>query len=109
MKRRIQSKDGSKVVELNRRKAIRERCLNCCCWSAKEVQNCSHEDDCTLFTFRSGVGKQDAKARSKAIRAYCYWCCAFQRPEVSKCQIKDCSLWSYRLAKVDTSAKIDPI
>ena len=73
MKLKIQAPDGYKIVNLNRRKEIRERCFNCSGWSYKEVENCIFQD-CSLFPFRLGKGKQDAKARAKAIRDYCLWC-----------------------------------
>jgi len=101
----IMSKNGLKVVDLNRRKAIRERCLNCAGWSYKEVTNCEF-DDCDLHPFRSGTGKQNAKARSKAIRDYCLWCCAGQLMEVSKCPSIDCSLFPYRKTKIERLVEI---
>jgi hypothetical protein len=105
MKVLVMGKNGRKVVDLNRRKAIRERCLNCAGWSYKEVTNCEF-DDCDLYLFRSGEGKQNAKARSKAIRKYCLWCMAGQPAEVTKCTSKDCSLFSYRQTKTDKSTEI---
>ena len=89
----ILSKDGLKTVSLNRRRAIRERCLNCSAWSYVEVETCVH-NDCSLYPFRSGKGKQNAKARSKAIRKYCSWCMAGYRP--SDCVVSHCPLFCYR-------------
>jgi hypothetical protein len=40
MKVRIQSKNGSKIINLNRRKAIRKKCINCSGRIPKEVSNC---------------------------------------------------------------------
>ena len=37
MKAKVQSKTGHKIITLNRRRAIRENCLNCSCWSPKDV------------------------------------------------------------------------
>jgi len=105
MKVKIQSKNGHKIVDLNRRKAIRERCLNCSAWIPKEVANCSFQD-CQLYPFRSGQGKQNAKARAKAIRKYCLWCMCNQPGEVAKCVSLDCSLFPYRLSRVDRSTEI---
>lgn len=107
LKARIQSKGGYKIVFLNRRKAIRERCLNCCGWSEKEVKECHHENDCSLFLFRTGVGKQNPEARATAIRAYCYLCCNNSRYEIYNCPNTDCSLWAYRKSKIDITTKID--
>ena len=105
MKIRIQSKDGTKVVDLNRRKAIRENCLICSARSAKSVRDCKHVG-CSLFPFRSGTGQQDPKAREKAIRQYCLWCCVGQRSEVSHCPVKDCPLFAFRKSKIDKSVLI---
>jgi len=40
MKTEILGKDGLEAASLNRKKAIRERCLNCSGWSAKAVAGC---------------------------------------------------------------------
>jgi len=108
MKLAIQHKHGSKIVNLNRRKAIRERCLNCSAWSTSEVLDCEFTE-CPLYQFRSGQGKQNAKLRSKAIRDYCLWCMVGSRSEVSKCPSLDCSLFAYRNFTLDRSAEIKSI
>ena len=108
MKLAIQHKRGSKIVNLNRRRAIRERCLNCSAWSTSEVLNCKFTE-CPLYQFRSGQGKQNAKLRSKAIRDYCLWCCGGSRSEVANCPSSDCSLYPYRKSIVDRSAEIKSI
>lgn len=105
MKVKILGKNGPKVVDLNRRKAIRERCLNCAGWYNIEVSDCTFTG-CPLNPFRSGRGKQNAKARSKAITNYCLWCMNGQYGEVSKCPSTDCSLFPYRKAKTDRSSEI---
>ena len=105
MKVKILGKNGPKVVHLNRRKAIRERCLNCSGWYPKEVTDCTFTD-CPLHPFRSGRGKQNAKARAKAIRKYCLWCMNGQHGEVSKCPSTDCSLFPYRKNRTDRSTEI---
>lgn len=99
------SKHGEKVVDLNRRKAIRERCLNCSAWFYPGVSSCAFTD-CHLYSFRSGRGKQDSKIRAKAIRKYCLWCMNGQLSEVSKCPSKDCPLFPYRQTKADRSTEI---
>jgi len=101
----ILGKNGPKMVDLNRRKAIRERCLNCAGWRHKAVTNCTFTD-CPLFPYRSGQGKQNAKARSKAIRKYCLWCMNGQYGEVSRCPSTDCSLFPYRKKHLDRSSEI---
>lgn len=95
MQRTIQGKNGSKTVGLNRRKAIRERCLNCSGWLLAEVAECQFLD-CPLYPYRSGQGRQDPAARNHAIKKYCLWCSNSQRAEVLKCQNSDCSLFPYR-------------
>ena len=108
MKFVILGKNGPKVIDLNRRKAVRERCLNCSGWSHKEVTNCIFTD-CQLYPFRSGRGKQNAKARSKAIRDYCLWCMNGQHGEVSKCPSTDCYLFPYRKTITDRSTEFKSI
>lgn len=105
MKVLIMVKNGKRVVDLNRRKAIRERCLNCSAWFYPGVTNCTFTD-CALYPFRSGRGKQNAKARAKAIRKYCLCCMGGQAAEVTKCTSKDCSLFSYRQTKMDRTTEI---
>ncbi len=105
MKVKILSKNSLKVVDLNRRKAIRELCLNCSCWIPSEVSNCSFHD-CPLYPFRSGVGKQNSKVRTKAIRQYCLWCCNGSLYEVSKCVSPDCPLFPFRKSGVDRSVEL---
>lgn len=106
MRVKIQAKTGTKIVNLNRRKAIRERCLNCTGWEYKEVANCEFVG-CALYTFRSGQGKQNAKERDKAIRKYCMWCMCDQRSEIAKCTCPDCPIFPYRLSGgVDRSVEV---
>ena len=104
MKVKIMTKTGHKIKDLNRRKAIRERCLNCSAWSSPEVENCKLID-CQLYPYRSGRGKQNAKARSKAIREYCLWCCCDNSHDVTKCTSSDCPLFAYRKIDVDKSVE----
>jgi len=89
----------------NRRKSIRAKCLDCSGWSYKEVANCEFKD-CPLFPYRSGRGKQNAKARAKAIRKYCLWCVNGQKKELLECPAIDCELWPYRKYKVERPIKI---
>ena len=105
MKVEILSKNGREVVKLNRRRAIRERCLNCSGWSFVDVKNCEFKN-CSLYPYRSGMGNQDSMDRSKAIRAYCLWCCGGQTSEVAKCSAIDCSLYAYRRGTADRSVEV---
>lgn len=46
-------KDGLVTKELTRGRAIREKCMNCCCWNSAEVRRCGAKD-CPLYPFRLG-------------------------------------------------------
>ena len=105
MKIQIQTKDGNKIIDLNRRKAVRERCLNCTAWHPSEVADCKIVD-CHLFPFRSGAGKQNATERNKAIRNYCLGCCDQQAHEVRKCPVISCPLWAFRKSSIDRSFEL---
>jgi len=89
------SKDGVKNVNLNRRKAIHERCLNCCGWHNGEVAKCTFKE-CPLYQFRTGNGKQNAKDRSKAIKAFCLWCMNNQVGEIRQCPSFSCALFAFQ-------------
>ena len=103
MKTEILGKNGIKTVNLNRRRAIRERCLNCSAWVLKEVEQCSFATACPLWPFRMGRGRQDAKARNKALRAYCVWCMAGDVFEVKRCVSSHCALFLFRTASAQKS------
>ncbi len=96
--------NGLKVVKLNRRKAIRERCLNCTNWSINAVSNCTSEE-CPLFSFRSGRGKQNAKERRAAIAKYCQWC--YQKKSAADCPVITCPLYVYRQGSPDRSVALN--
>ena len=111
MKVRIRQKSGSKVVDLNRRKAIRERCLNCVAWYSREVTLCKFDgkqgfEACPLHPYRMGTGKQVAKDRKRAIMDYCLWCVCGSPYEVAKCPSIDCPLWAYRNTTTDRSIEV---
>lgn len=105
MKFSVLSKNGVVVMNLNRRKAIREQCLNCVGWIHSEVRNCDFTW-CALHPYRMGTGKQDAADRAASIRKYCLQCCNDQPVEVRWCPCRDCSLYPYRKAKADKSVEI---
>lgn len=91
---------------LNRRQAIRKRCLDCSGFIPSEVRNCEFED-CPLHPFRSGRGKQSAVAREKAIREYCLvWCMLNQPVEVSLCPSVGCQLYPYRNTSAPKSKNV---
>lgn len=97
MKSQILTKDGNlKTVNLNRRKAIRLKCLDCSGFYEKEVRDCPI-NDCPLYPFRSGQGKQNPKKRDKAIKTYCRHICMLnQKSEVTKCLSVECPLFNFR-------------
>jgi len=97
----IKSKNGFRVVDLNRGRAIRERCLNCVGWETSRVRWCE-APDCQLYPFRLG-GKGRPGEKIKAIRNYCPWCCNGSKVEVGLCPVTYCPLWPYRQSKVDRS------
>jgi len=102
---RIAGKEGPKLVDLNRKRAIREYCLNCSGWIPKAVRECEFAD-CPIYPYRQGNGKHNAKARAKAIRTKCLWCMLGQRKEVELCPSTDCPLYPYRKLRIDKSTKI---
>ena len=109
MKVKIQDsrqKEGYRIVDLNRRKAIKEYCWNCSGFSRKERENCWGRD-CELFPFRTGRGKQAVKARNDAIRAHCREHCMDGHPSyVTRCSSPDCPLYAYRQKKIDRSVEV---
>lgn len=102
----IQHKHSYKVIQTNRRKAIRERCLNCSAWFYSGVKDCQFEGQCPLWPFRSGQGRQDAAKRSAAIKAYCRWCVNGSGRAVGRCADRSCPLFPYRKDRIDWSANI---
>ena len=108
MKAQILHKNGRKIIDLNRRKAIRFKCCDCSGWMLREVTKCSFTE-CPLYPFRSGQGKQNSNKRAKAIRFYCLSCMNGQRYEVKKCSTTDCPIHPYRQTTVDRTGEIVPL
>ena len=105
MKALIRRKNGIEEVDINRRKAIREKCLNCSSWSPKEVKECDVHA-CDLYDFRLGAGKQDAKKRTKSINTYCTWCMGGDKYEIKRCTVETCPLYSFRIGARSTNKAI---
>lgn len=109
MKVKIQypfSPDGKKLISINRRRAIAEKCLNCGGFELKSRQNCEFKD-CLLYPFRTGAGKQDSQARNRSIRSYCRDVCMEGSSNyVSLCTSPDCPLYAYRQRKIDRSVEV---
>jgi len=98
---------GYRIVNLNRRRAIAEKCLDCSGFIPAERRTCTITD-CLLYPYRTGVGKQDSDARNRYIRAYCReTCMESNQGYVSKCTSPGCPLYAYRMAVVDTSVAIN--
>ncbi len=58
IKHTIRSKDGkTKEVVLSPLRAIRLNCLECVCWSASEVKNCTGKL-CPLYPYRLGTNPE---------------------------------------------------
>ena len=47
------TKDGLETKELTMASAIRQKCLECCCWSGREIRLCTVKD-CALYPVRFG-------------------------------------------------------
>ena len=56
--------DFSVDEPLSRTKAIRQKCLECCCGNAAEVRRC-HITDCTLWSWRLGRSSRARLSTSK--------------------------------------------
>ena len=104
MKAVIITKDGRCPVNLNRRMAIHQRCLDCSGWQHVDVRGCTITD-CSLYPFRTGKGEQNAKARAKALHDYCIECMNGQRHEVLKCPAKYCAIFVFRTGNIDDNDK----
>lgn len=52
------------MTKLTPMKAIRSKCLDCCCGQAKEVRLCT-VDTCPLFPFRMGHRPKEGNASDK--------------------------------------------
>lgn len=81
---------------MNRRKAIRKKCLDCSGNSSQEVANCKYTQ-CQLYPFRKINMKQNAQERKKSIHEYCRdFCMNESVGEVSKCVSVNCPLHCFR-------------
>lgn len=91
----ILTRDGVAEVQVNRRKAIHLRCLDCSGFEWNEVRDCEHTD-CPLYPYRTGRGKQVPASRNRAIKEYCMWCGVDQPGEITACTSLHCPLYKYR-------------
>lgn len=98
--------NSKRLVNLNRRKAIIEKCLNCSGFEKKSRTTCVFTN-CDLYMYRTGKGKQNAKARNKAVRSFCRSTCMDGTSHmVQLCTSKDCPLYAFRMTKTDRSIEI---
>lgn len=80
-------------------RAVRFKCLDCCCESAHEVNLCPVES-CPLWPFRSGSypeNHQGARSVLKPIKHKCQDCIPEKLNGVRDCSRKCCPIWPYRL------------
>lgn len=91
----ILTANGVKSVWLNRRKAIRYKCLDCSGFEINEVTGCIHTD-CSLYPYRTINSKQNPEKRNKAIKDYCMWCMLDQQYEITNCTSENCPLFIFR-------------
>jgi len=84
-------------------KAVRHKCLDCCCESNAEVEKCPVES-CPLHPFRFGTypsSHRGTKSVLRPIREHCMDCMpeSFKRGQtaVGHCEKKCCPIWPYRL------------
>ena len=90
------------------RDRIQKKCLNCSGFYKKKVQWCTIKD-CPLHPFRSDDSVEPAVKVTEekllhSIRKYCLKrCMSDQKKEVKLCPLSKCSLYGFRLGKVDGS------
>ncbi len=53
IKHTYKTKEGLKTSSITAMKAIRLKCLSCCCWFTPEIRDCQITD-CPLWPFRMG-------------------------------------------------------
>ena len=105
-KKIIRTKDGFRVVHINRRRACRFMCKECVGWEDEnEINNCTGEfldgATCHLHPFRQMGSEQNPSQRDKAIRLACLYCMGGHIKLVKNCVSKFCPLHPYRNATVD--------
>lgn len=81
-------------------KAIRAKCLDCCCGSSNEVKLCTCTQ-CALYPYRLGHKPANMGSRPlAAIRAKCKECSCYGAKEpqstIANCSFLDCPLYRFR-------------
>jgi hypothetical protein len=80
-------------------RALRFKCLDCCCEQSSEVEQCP-ATGCPLWAFRFGRypdGHQGPKSVLKPIKLKCKDCAPEPWDAVKNCIKKCCPIWPYRL------------
>lgn len=106
-KKAIRTKDGFRVVHINRRRACRFACVECMGWAEGQVDKCDGKmldgTTCALVDFKKMDGQQSAAKRTRAIRAFCMECMDSHGRDVAGCKAVYCPLYPYRNTNVDAS------
>lgn len=97
---------GIKSVYLNRRTAIKCKCMDCSGFEYAEMRDCHHKD-CSLWEFRTGNGQQNPVNRIKAIKAYCMWCMLDQPYEITNCPSRNCPLFIFKGYTLPNNSGLD--
>jgi len=82
---------------VNRTKAVKLRCLDCCCGIKKQIRECDSED-CVLYEIRNTgkfIGERAGSRRNKAIRDYCASCMGDNQKMIRECTDNLCSFYQY--------------
>lgn len=86
------------MKKLSPLKAVRKKCLDCCCNQSKEVLLCP-SDDCILYPYRFGKNiKNMSNLTLKVIRKKCIDCSDGFK-DIRECPILDCYLYPFRMGK----------
>ncbi len=127
IKHTIFTKNGLEEIVLTPRKAIRRKCVNCCCYNTAEVRRCM-TTHCALWPYRIGYGAPETIIQQvvtgltirhtvwgnntkwdsskliemtltprKAIRRRCIDCCGYNTSDVRDCTLGTCPIWPYRM------------
>ncbi len=95
VKHEIHTRSGLKMKDLNRTKAIRWKCLDCCGFLEKDVKDCEKKE-CPLNEYRMKTNPNSGAKRTKDLKAYCNWCINGTGYYSNKCIDFHCSLWPFR-------------
>ena len=88
------------MAKLTPLRAIRSKCLDCCCDQSNEVRLCPSRT-CPLWPYRSGKGPKSKVPLTtvRSIHAKCLDCSGFIPKDVRDCWDTDCSLYPFRMGK----------